>query len=401
MNKQLLINYNNYYLRVILQWLFRILSSFIPIKKNRILISCYAGKQYSCNPKYIVESLHQIDPNHFDIILSVSDPQIKNVIPQWMRTTKRYSLLCCYYYMSAKVIISNNSPSKIIPTKNNQILINTWHGGGAYKKVEKAIDNGNTKNFGSNIRHYYNRNTSAYISSSRLFTKYHIIEGCEYNGCILDTGMPRNDVFFYRYDKQKPIIDKVYQYLKIDKSKRIILYAPTMHDNTYTNQIAANSKEDKIENYWLDVKKLKETAHKRFGGEWVVALRAHFGRKSYISDTVDVSDYPDMQELLLATDILISDYSSSIWDFSFTFKPCFLYCYDLEKYDQERGFFTPIREWGFPVCQTFSSLIDAIRTFDETDYYSKMKLHHERFGSYEDGHASARIVEYILEQIDK
>lgn len=399
MNKQLISNYRSYCFRKLTQLCFRIVGAFVPVKKNRILISSYGGKQYSCNPKYIAEYLHQIEGGRFEIIVSILDPSFKNVIPSWMTTVKQYSLLFCYYYMSSKVIITNVSPSLIIPKKKNQLFINTWHGGGAYKRVGKTKDNDYTKAFAHKNRLYCNKNTSAYISSSELFTKYHIIESYEYGGYILKTGMPRNDIFFYSKDRQDAIKDKVYHRLNIDKAKRIILYAPTIHDNSYMNNLSNKYDAGVYENYWLDTKKLEDATHKRFGGEWVVVLRAHAGLKSYIENTVDASEYSDMQELLVASDILISDYSSSIWDFSYTYKPCFLYCYDLEKYDEDRGFYIPIREWGFPVCETFSELLDAIRTFDEKDFHEKMEYHHESLGGYEDGHASERVAGFILERI--
>lgn len=392
-------NYKRYYFRKLCQFCFRILTIFIPVQKNRILIICFGGRQYACNPKYIVEYLYQTDKERFEIIVSIANPSLKKIVPRWMKTTRQYSLLFCYYYMSAKVIISNDSPIFIIPKKGNQLIINTWHGGGAYKRVGKAIDNGNTKQISHKQRRFFNQNTSAYISSSMLFTKYHISESNEYNGIILNTGMPRNDVFFYNQKQQHEIKIKVYQFFNIDISNRIILYAPTIHDNSYTNNITNRGAGVVFENYWLDAKKLEEYAHERFGGNWVVVIRAHVGRKSFVADTMDASDYPDMQELLIASDILISDYSSTIWDFSFTYKPCFLYCYDLERYDKERGFYLPIYEWGFPVCETFSALLDAIRTFDENDFHTKMKKHHEQFGSYENGHARERVVNYILQQI--
>ena len=399
MNKQMLSNYRSYYFRRFTQICFRVLSIFIPVRKNRILISSFGGKQYTCNPKYIVEYLDQAENGQFEVIVSIVDPGIKKWIPRWMKTAKQYSLCFCYYYLSAKVIIVNDSPSLIIPTKKKQLLINTWHGGGTYKRVGKTKDNDYTKEFAHKNRLYCNKATSAYISSSELFTKYHIQDSYEYDGKILKTGMPRNDVFFYDNDKQQRIKDKVYQWLNLQITQRIILYAPTLHDNSFLNNISDNYKVDKHEDYWLDVRKLEDAAHERFGGDWVVVLRAHIGLKSFIENTLDASNYPDMQELLVASEILISDYSSSIWDFSYTYKPCFLYCYDLEKYDQDRGFYIPIHEWGFPVCETFVALLNAIRDFDEKDFHAKMEHHHERLGGYEDGHACERVANFIQEQI--
>ena len=118
-------------------------------------------------------------------------------------------------------------------------------------------------------------------------------------------------------------------------------------------------------------------------------------------EIVDVSEYPDMQELLCACDVLITDYSSSIWDYSFTYKPCFLYVTDLEKYTSERGFGKDIYSWGFPVCKTDEELYQAIINFDEDKFKKKMKKHHEDLGSFEDGYATKRVCEYLIKEMEK
>lgn len=104
-----------------------------------------------------------------------------------------------------------------------------------------------------------------------------------------------------------------------------------------------------------------------------------------------MSLYPDMQELLCATDILITDYSSCMWDFSLMYKPCFIYANDLEEYKIERNFHTPIKEWPFPLSINNDELIKNINDFDNNKYIKKVKEHHEKLGSYENGQASKKM----------
>ena len=111
---------------------------------------------------------------------------------------------------------------------------------------------------------------------------------------------------------------------------------------------------------------------------------------------VDVSQYPDMQEILYDADILITDYSSTMWDFSLMFKPCFIYATDLECYRNERDFYTPIEQWPFPVASNNNDLINNIIEFDKIKYDSDVKTHHQLLGNFESGHATESVVKYIL-----
>ena len=106
------------------------------------------------------------------------------------------------------------------------------------------------------------------------------------------------------------------------------------------------------------------------GEKWYVLYRAH----RYSEDdsagldpecSADVTDYPDMQELLAAADMLITDYSSCIWDYSFLYRPCFLYTPDLREYLAKTGFYVDIHEWPFPICENMEDLEKQIRSFDE------------------------------------
>ena len=101
---------------------------------------------------------------------------------------------------------------------------------------------------------------------------------------------------------------------------------------------------------------------------------------------------------MLVSDVLISDYSSSVWEFSFTGKPCFLYCYDLKQYTDDRDFYIPIREWHFPVSETMDELIEQVEGFSEDDFHRGMEMHHNELGSYEKGNATKKVTEMLIEK---
>ena len=122
----------------------------------------------------------------------------------------------------------------------------------------------------------------------------------------------------------------------------------------------------------------------------------HFVKSIHIEGCIDASDYPDMQELLYAADSFITDYSSTIWDYSLTYKPGFLFVPDLEEYTKDRSFYTDPETWAFPLARTNEELADLIRTYDAEESRKKIDRHHEHLKIKETGKATKHIVEKII-----
>ena len=112
---------------------------------------------------------------------------------------------------------------------------------------------------------------------------------------------------------------------------------------------------------------------------------------------LDVTAYPDMQELLCAADVLVSDYSSCIWDFSLTEKPCFLFAPDLSDYQCERDFYLDIHKWPFPLAETTEELAQQLLQFDLAAYTEAVREHLSKLGSRERGNAAETLCEFITE----
>ena len=142
---------------------------------------------------------------------------------------------------------------------------------------------------------------------------------------------------------------------------------------------------------------------KKFGGKWVVLLRFHFKLRSakipkkYLNNVVNVTDYPDMQELLCACDLGITDYSSWMCDYVLTRRPGFLFVSDLKDYKDERGFYYPLTSTPFKVCETTEELVDAIKKYDEKEYQKSVDKFLKDRGCYEDGKVSSKVVKKIEE----
>lgn len=353
---------------------------FIPVKKGRVLLSSYLGESYSCNPKYISEYLQKNYPGKFEIVWAFKDVDNFKNIPA-SRTIKYKSIGWFYYTISANIIIGNNA-AMWIPRRKGQLIIDTWHGGGCYKKV--ATDNSESSDLANFRTKISGKEVNLYLSSSKYFSDNVVRKSFMYDGEILSSGMPRNDVLFV---KDRNFINKIRTEIaaKYDFSSEdvIVLFAPTW-------------RKGRLRSEQLDIAMVKRAVSSKVGKSVVVLGRGHHTESGILEkNVIDVSDFPDMQKLLIASDILITDYSSSMWDYSFTEKPCFLFTPDLEIYEKTPGFDRDIHSWGFPVCETNDQLESEICRFNQEDYLKRMKIHHASLGNYESGTACRQVCDYI------
>ena len=365
---------------MLLRVLVRILY-FIPIKKNRMLFNSYIGEAYSCNPKYLSEFIQKKYPGEYELVWAFKDiEKYSDVVG--IKCIPYKSLKWMIYQITAKVIVGNNG-AVWIPRRKGQLIIDTWHGGGCYKKV--AVDNKNSSELANYRTKISSREVNLYLSSSQYFSDNVVRKSFMFEGEILSCGMPRNDILFENGDVC-PSVDlraEIAKKYSFDPQKYIVLFAPTWRKGTQRME-------------QLDVTGVREALEKKFDKDVVILGRGHHTENEILEkDVIDVTAYPDMQELLVVIDMLITDYSSSMWDFSFTGKPCLLFTPDLDMYSQNPGFDCDIYSWGFPVCKSNIDLKAAIEKFDAEKYRQMMEKHHDTLNSYEKGYACEILCEYI------
>lgn len=345
----------------------------LQIKNNRILFASFRGKEYSCNPKVISEYLQSNGKINYEIIWAGQG--IKN-IPQNIKTVDCKSLKYIYYYFTSKWIVTNCEFKNSCKKPKGQYRLETWHGGGAYKKVNTSKE---TRRYrlaasGSDIDYF--------ISSCTKFSDVMACDKYVDREKFLEIGMPRNDVFFNK-DSVLSLKKKVEDFLGLEGC-RVVLYAPTWRDDGATAD---------TEEVYRAVHFLNQNTKQKYR----LLCRAHHRGKlnGLKNEVIDVTSYPNMQELLCAADILITDYSSCMWDFSLMYKPCFIYATDIKKYEQDRDFYTPMSEWPFPIATNFTELVNNIMDFNESKYLCDVKRHHRDLGACEDGHACEKICKII------
>ena len=195
------------------------------------------------------------------------------------------------------------------------------------------------------------------------------------------------------YNYKKSDIGKLKEKFKIEKNKKIILYAPTWRDDEHTSGVGYTYK------LGVDFDELK----KEIGNEYVILFRAHylvansFDFERYKDFVIDVSNVDDINELYLVSDLLITDYSSVFFDFANLKKPIIFYMYDLEKYKGElRGFYIDLDELPGKIAKNEDELINEIHKIKEFEYDEKYKRFNKKFNYLDDGQASKRVIEECI-----
>lgn len=364
--------------------------SMYPIQKNKVFFYCYEGKGYCCSCKYIAEKLLT---EHYPVQLvwALASIEDKDDIPKPIKAVITNTEEYFRELYTSSVIVGNNGIDPWIYKREGQYCINTWHGYGPFKKVNAALP----KNDGKSMKDYfacYFSYFDLFITASKFYTQVYRESFC-YEGEVLECGAPRNDIFFTDNHAKESICNAY----SISFDKKILLYAPTFR---YDNAAA-------FDKYSIDMNIVLDAMKKRFGEDYVLLYRFHHQlykskeRINYFENGIDVTLYPDIQELLAASDIVITDYSSLMWDFSLQRKPVFLYQSDAKEYEDNRGFYAPVSEWPYPQAHTQDELIEVIEHFDEEKYIQELNLFLEKYGSCDDGHASERVVKRIMDVVEQ
>lgn len=357
-----------------------------PIESNKILFYDYGT--YSGHGKYISEKL-LASGKDIDIVWAVRDP--KTTVPEGMRVV---------YIWDRENYIREVETAKIwvfdyvLPTffikRPEQIYINVKHWASITLKtfglvMEKRQERNREDQF------IKNGEKMDYVIVGSDFDKESCRSGYAFNGEFLNFGSSRSDILF----NEKFCRKKIYTHYGIDEDVKLLLYAPTFR---YISK-GVLSHRIQID---LDFEKIAGILESSFGGKWKILLRLHpnvmkDAHKINKPDCViDVSTYPDSQELTGACDMMVTDYSSIMFEPAFVKKPVFLFATDLEEYlKEERDLLLDYKSLPFPIAHTHKKLEENLQQFNYESYVSGLESFFEKYGVHEDGHASERAAEFI------
>ena len=352
---------------------------WLPVNRHKIVLNNFQGRGYGDSPKYIAEEIiRQKLP--YDLVWLVADLNME--LPSGIRKVKLQSVRASYELSTAKVIISNVKVALPYHKKRSQFYIQTWHGSMAFKAIEKDAQ--------EKLHPNYLKETIADSKQIDLFLSCNSVQTQEiqtifwYDGEIFECGSPRNDML-YRPIQYK---DAVKRKLGMDSATKVVLYAPTFRDDFRTDV------------YNLDLALVSKSLSDRLGGEWRILVRLHPNvmKENIVKltpDSIDVTSYPDMQELLLVADVLITDYSTIIYDMAIMRKIIILYAPDLDDYKNNRGLKPIYFNLPSRINQSNDELMEYICRLDLDEYKKRLDEFLSHVQIFDDGKASQRVVERI------
>ena len=364
------------------------------LRTDWVLFESFFGKSYSDSPKYLYEYLQRTRGDKYKYIWVVNHESEELKQSGKHKVCKMNSLRYMYYLSRCGYRIFNVRQPVWSKKRPGVVFLETWHGT-PLKKLAMDLEDSYAANPHIKTVFYTQGKEWNHLISANPFSTEVFARAFGYDKeKILEYGYPRNDIL-YAPDKDQIAAD-VKKEFGIPEGKRVILYAPTWRDDqaykpgAYQFTLA------------LDLDRMR----KEFGDNSVVLLRTHY----YIADMLDMSgyegfvfngsQYEDVSRLYLASDILITDYSSVFFDYANLRRPILFFAYDYDAYaDEIRGLYINMeKELPGPILRTNDELVQALHDINEiTERYSdRYEEFYNRFCCVDDGHASERTIEKLF-----
>ena len=374
---------------------------FGKIDDKLVYFRTFSGRGYSDSPKAMYEyMLTAPEYRDYRFIWCFKEPEkydflLKNgrtEIVKFRTVADNKALRRAKYWITNYRMLNHQYPRK------GQVYLQCWHGTPLKRLGYDIFESDNAMNSLKEIKEKYRTDARkfSYILSPSPFATEKFATAWNLNetgqrGKIIEKGYPRNDRLAVADEEERTRLRKE---LGVE-DRKVILYAPTWRDNQHTSGQGYTYKTE------VDFDKLQ----KELGSEYIILFRAHylvansfdFGR--YEGFVKDVSSYPDINDLYIASDILVTDYSSVFFDFSILERPVVFYMYDLDHYANEmRGFYLSIEELPGPIVKTEDDLIAAIRKTEGWTADKKYLEFKKRFNPYEDGNSSKRVLSEVIRE---
>ena len=308
------------------------------VQPRRVFFSSFKGKAYSDSPRFISEALHELRPD-LEIVWQLSNPADA---PDYVRAVKPHSLRALTELATARCIVDNfNRPIHLLKFPG-QLYVQTWHGDRGFKKMLYDMNDGLAYPDGAQM--------DLAVSGSRFGTK-NFRTAFRYDGEVLQQGMPRNDRLVHPDPAE---IARIRQSLNIPENTRVLLYAPTFRDATSGSDLKAG----------FDLTRAIARLSRATNQKWLCLTRAHDQNRKITTDAADVrdmTDYPEMSDLLLIADMLITDYSSSAGDYVLLHRPVVLYQPDLSSFVQsDRDMYFDMKTCPYVRAESESALYSLL-----------------------------------------
>lgn len=369
-------------------------AALLPVKENRVVLFNLMHGGFEGALTETERELKEISgtPGHKKLELVKVD---RNNLYRGVWPLLKFMTVDAFRMGRAQVLFFNNNffPMGYMRPNQKTKVVQIWHGQGAFKKFGLDIPQPpdvREKEVGAN------RNVSYVTCSAENIRPIYMSAFGLSSDQVLTTGNPVSDYFFREENvgeeallKKRKAFEEIYP---VCRDKYLVLYAPTFRDE---------AEEDAALLSHIHLPALQKAASVGAGKEAVVLVRLHPNDSAsrgllkeavaVSPDLLDVTDYPDGNELTLLSDVLVTDYSSICMNHALLSKPLVFYAYDLEKFSGDRNFYFPYEETvGGPVCKTMEELVKVFETADfQTEKLKAFRTLH--FGDFQGGATKAML----------
>jgi CDP-glycerol glycerophosphotransferase len=345
-----------------------------------VLFESFQGKVIGDNPYAIFKEVVSLQSSYELIFTTNSLTQA----PNGATAVKHGSIAWIRALATSRVLINNTNFPGYFRKRAGQLYIQTWHGT-PLKRLGRDIVHVVPSQSYLRIMDREAASWDFLVSPSSYCTEI-FSRSFGFTGKVLEGGYPRNDLLINNAEQRESIRLS----LGIaDSSQQVVLYAPTWRDYKRT---ATGS--------WKPVNFLSGEAAMKATVLFRGHTNTHLAHRNLSTETViDVTDYNNVAELYLAADVLVTDYSSSMFDFSVTGKPMIFLAPDIDEYKSMRGFYFDFEKMApGPILRSPKELNDVLGNIDDirAQYQERYQDWRAKFNGLEDGKSSKRVVDTAL-----
>ena len=359
---------------------------FKGIDKNKVVFMCFRGRSYGDNPRCISERLHERRPET-DIVWMFKGNAIhemRQVVPDYVRVKSLSSRKAWVELATARVWVDNFTKDSVLKgfPKGRQFYMQTWHGDRPMKKIcYDAFPEG----------WRLEEQADVVLTGSDFGMKMYRT-AFRYQGPYLNEGAPRNDILV-RNDPAD--VRRVRARLGVPEGVKLLLYAPTYRED---RDIVTKRSQ-------MDLRRVLDLLE-RNGERWMCLYRAHYlsagiDLEAEKDRVVDMTRYDSMSELLLVSDMLLTDYSSCATDYCVLDRPAFMYMPDFDEYLSTRACYYDPHDTPLMIAHSQDELESLIRRTDARAAAENCRALREWYGVRETGRATDAAVDWIIDRLEK